>query len=255
MKEKSKKRKILKDIFENLEKALYNDMSVKIQHNVSDGKYREYLVTKLLEKIIPSKYNITNGFIIDSDNNISKEMDVIIYDRNYVPPFFDETYTIVPIEAVIAVIQVKTTLDTDSLKDSVNNLNSIDCLNSKTGGKFISASNAEVQVEKRFIKPYKIIISYCSKLADSHDYNKELEDIDMIYIIEKGKSLYIKHKTKIEAVISVDKEKMIEAQSDYKTKKIKSNKLLLFTLNLLEKMKLINNSIIINYEEYIKGAK
>lgn len=255
MKEKSKKREILKDIFENLEKALYNDMSVKIQHNVSDGKYREYLVTKLLEKIIPSKYNITNGFIIDSDNNISKEMDVIIYDRNYVPPFFDETYTIVPIEAVIAVIQVKTTLDTDSLKDSVNNLNSIDCLNSKTGGKFISASNAEVQVEKRFIKPYKIIISYCSKLADSHDYNKELEDIDMIYIIEKGKSLYIKHKTKIEAVISVDKEKMIEAQSDYKTKKIKSNKLLLFTLNLLEKMKLINNSIIINYEEYIKGAK
>lgn len=80
-------RKILKEIFDNLENSLYSDMSIKIEHNLEDGKYREYLVKKVLEKIIPSKYSITNGFIIDSDNNISQEMDVIIYDKSYVPPF------------------------------------------------------------------------------------------------------------------------------------------------------------------------
>ena len=75
-------RKILKNIFDNLEQSLYSDMSIRIEHNLEDGKYREYLVTKVLQKIIPSKYSITNGFIIDSDNNISQEMDVIIYDKN-----------------------------------------------------------------------------------------------------------------------------------------------------------------------------
>ena len=72
-------RKILKNIFDNLEQSLFNDMNIRIEHNLEDGKYREYLVKNVLEKIIPSKYSITNGFIIDSDNNISDEMDIIIY--------------------------------------------------------------------------------------------------------------------------------------------------------------------------------
>ena len=153
-------------------------MSIRIEHNLEDGKYREYLVTKVLQKIIPSKYSITNGFIIDSDNNISQEMDVIIYDKNYVPPFFDETYTVVPIEAVIAVIQVKTTLKSDTLNDSIKNLNSIDKLNSKTGGKIISA-NGTLITEKRYIKPYKIIIAYQTTYTDSHDFSNIMKDIDV----------------------------------------------------------------------------
>ena len=51
-------RKILKEIFDNLENSLYSDMSIKIEHNLEDGKYREYLVKKVLEKIIPSKFDL-----------------------------------------------------------------------------------------------------------------------------------------------------------------------------------------------------
>ena len=146
-----KEKKILKNIFDNLENSLYSDMSIRIEHDLEDGKYREYLVKKVFDKIIPSKYSITNGFIIDSDNNISKEMDIIIYDKNYVPPFFDETYTVVPIEAVIAVIQVKTTLDSGTIADSIENLNSIDKLNSKVGGKIIPASGIGILENSDFL--------------------------------------------------------------------------------------------------------
>lgn len=248
------KRKILKNIFDNLEKSLYNDMSIRIQHNLEDGKYREYLVTKILKKIIPSKYSITNGFIIDSENNISKEIDVIIYDRNYVPPFFDETYTVVPIEAVIAVIQVKTTLTSATLKDSIKNLNSIDCLISKTGGKIISANGTSI-TEKRYIMPYKIIISYQTDYSNIHDFSEILEYIDMLYIVEENNRLYIKHRNVVEAVVCEEKDKLRKSQQNYSIEKIDNSRLAFFALNLLEKMKLINNSIIINYEEYIKGAK
>ena len=247
-------RKILKNIFDNLEQSLYSDMSIRIEHNLEDGKYREYLVTKVLQKIIPSKYSITNGFIIDSDNNISQEMDVIIYDKNYVPPFFDETYTVVPIEAVIAVIQVKTTLKSDTLNDSIKNLNSIDKLNSKTGGKIISA-NGTLITEKRYIKPYKIIIAYQTTYTDSHDFSNIMKDIDMLYIVEKNKIWFIKDRNKIESVVCEKLETMEKAQKDYSVRKITESRLAFFALNLLEKMKLINNSIIINYEEYIKGAE
>ena len=52
------KKKVLTEIFDNLEKSLYSDMSIRIENNLEDGMYREYLVKKVLEKIVPSKYCI-----------------------------------------------------------------------------------------------------------------------------------------------------------------------------------------------------
>lgn len=249
--------KILKDIFDNLELSLKNEMKIKIQHNLEDGKYREYLVKRLLSKIVPSKYEITNGFIIDSENNKSDEMDIIIYDKNYVPPFFDETYTVVPIESVIAVIQVKTTLTTVELKKSINNLNSIDKLKTKIGGKIISAQGAKTMQEERFVAPYKIIVSYKSDIAKKHDFSNEMKNkhLDMIYIVDGDYDLYIKHRIKPDGVVNPNQEELEKNKVKGNIEKVKDSKLCNFTLQLLDKMKLINNAIIINYKEYIKGAK
>lgn len=248
------KKKVLTEIFDNLEKSLYSDMSIRIENNLEDGMYREYLVKKVLEKIVPSKYCITDGFIIDSDNNISKQMDIIIYDKNYVPPFFDETYTVVPIEAVIAVIQVKTTINNKSLEDSRDNLNSINHLNSKIGGQVISASDGRIIEEKRYIMPYKIIVAYRTDKSENYDYAAYLNDVDMLYIVEDKAPLYIKDRKEPDAVVNVDKDELLKAQTEYSLRKIEEHRLANFALSLLEKMKLINNSIIINYQEYIKGA-
>lgn len=249
--------KILKNIFDNLESSLINEMRIRIQHNLEDGKYREYLVKRILSKIVPSKYEITNGFVIDSDNNKSEEMDIIIYDKSYVPPFFDETYTVVPIEAVIAVIQVKTTLTWSELKSSIDNLNSIDNLKAKIGGKIVSASNASIVEEKRFVAPYKIIVSYKSDIAKNHDFTEEMKNkhLDMIYIVDGDYNLYIKHRIEPEGVVNTSKEELEKRKVKGNIEKIKESKLCNFALQLLDKMKLINNAIIINYKEYIKGAE
>lgn len=250
-------KKILKNIFDNLELSLKNEMNIRIEHNLEDGKYREYLVKRVLSKIVPSKYEITNGFVIDSENNKSEEMDIIIYDKSYVPPFFDETYTVVPIEAVIAVIQVKTTLDCRQLDSSIKNLNSIDSLKTKTGGKIISANNLNVLTEKRYIAPYKILVSYRSTISKKHDFREEMENkhLDMIYIVEGDYDLYIKHRHEPEGVVNESKEELNENKVKGEIEKIKDSKLCNFALQLLDKMKLINNAIIINYKEYIKGAE
>ena len=82
-----------------------------------------------------------------------------------------------------------------------------------------------------------------------------MENIDIIYIVEKNKPLTIKHKKNIKAVVCENKDELLNNQKDYELEVIRDSRLAFFALNLLEKMKLINNSIIINYEEYIKGAK
>lgn len=249
--------KILKNIFDNLELSLKNEMGIRIQHNLEDGKYREYLVKRILSKIVPSKYEITNGFVIDSDNNKSDEMDIIIYDKSYVPPFFDETYTVVPIEAVIAVIQVKTTLTYDQLASSIENLNSIDKLNAKIGGKIISANGGLIMEEKRYVAPYKIIVSYKSDIAKNYDFSKEMDNkhLDMIYIVDGDYDLYIKHRKEPDGVVNLNKNDLDTIKIDGTIEKVNNSKLCNFALQLLDKMKLINNAIIINYKEYIKGAK
>lgn len=248
--------KILKDIFDNLELSLINEMKIKIQHNLEDGKYREYLVKKILSKIVPSKYAITNGFVIDSDNQKSDEMDIIIYDKSYVSPFFDETYTVVPIESVIAVIQVKTTLTQKQLKNAIQNLNSIDSLNSKIGGKIISANGGQIMEEKRYVAPYKIIVAYKSTIAKNHNFSNEMKSInlDMLYIVAGNRNLYIKHRPEPVGVVNLNKQELDVLKKEGTIEIIKNSKLCNFTLQLLDKMKLINNAIIINYKEYIKGA-
>ena len=249
--------KLLKNIFDNLEISLKGEMNIKIQHNLEDGKYREYLVKKILSNIVPSKYEITNGFVVDSDNNKSDEMDIIIYDKSYVPPFFNETYTVVPIESVIAVIQVKTTLTWNELRASIDNLNSIDRLNSKVGGKIISAKGGDILNEERYVAPYKIIVSYKSDIAKDYDFSNEMKNkhLDMIYIVDGEYDLYIKHRIEPDGVVDKNQEKLNENKVKGEIEKIKDSKLCNFALQLLDKMKLINNAIIINYKEYIKGAK
>ena len=51
------------------------------------------------------------------------------------------------------------------------------------------------------------------------------------------------------------KEDLDKFKMESTIEKVQDSKLCNFALQLLDKMKLINNAIIINYKEYIKGAK
>lgn len=181
-------------------------------------------------------------------------MDIIIYDSNYVPPFFDETYTIVPIEAVVAVIQVKTSLTKKQLNGAIKNVNSIDKVHAKTGGKIISANGCKEVTEERKIQPYKIIISRTSRINKKYNFNEELKSADIIYIVDDNYKLFVKNKDS-RGVVNNDLEELMKYQNENASiNSYDKEKLLIFSLTLLDKLKIINNSIIINYQEYLKGA-
>lgn len=91
-------------------------ISLLTSHGQTAGNYREYILRSLLEKYLPSRFGVGTGFIED----VSRQLDIIIYDKVNFPVVFKEgDLIVVHKEAVRGIIEVKTTLDSAKLKDSL----------------------------------------------------------------------------------------------------------------------------------------
>ncbi|MEQ7219817.1 DUF6602 domain-containing protein [Vagococcus fluvialis] len=97
-------------------------------HNAENGSYNETLLIELFEKELSSNFKATSGFVINKQGKISTQFDLIIYEST-TPLVFDKgRISIVPLEGVRAIIEIKTSvagLDTsssDSLKKIIHKL-------------------------------------------------------------------------------------------------------------------------------------
>ena len=87
-----------------------------VKHGPTVGSYREDLLRSVLRKHLPERYHVATGFIY----GFERQLDILIYDRvDHAPLFREGDLVIVPSEAVRAVIEVKTTLSTATLRDSL----------------------------------------------------------------------------------------------------------------------------------------
>lgn len=95
------------------------------------GSARESAVRRQLESVLPTISAVGSGCVIDSYGGTSKQQDVVIYERAQCPVFSvnqspDTTYY--PSEGVIAVGEVKSTLDRAGLEDSFAKIKSVKSL-------------------------------------------------------------------------------------------------------------------------------
>jgi hypothetical protein len=104
--------KFIEDIRNNyrkLERELVTQLSYQVEHDVTTGTNREEIWVDFFKRIIPKKFNIARSvFIIDSNRECSKEVDIAIYDEQYTPYIFNYgNIKFIPLEAVAAVVQCK----------------------------------------------------------------------------------------------------------------------------------------------------
>lgn len=119
--ESENKKRYLTSISDEI-KSQSNRINYVVNHSQTVGNYREKLFISVLKKYIPKKFHIATGFIEGSP----KQIDIIIYDQhNYIPVFREEDLVIVKKEAVIAIIEIKTTLDSKSLTNSLEGIENI----------------------------------------------------------------------------------------------------------------------------------
>jgi hypothetical protein len=97
--------------YKYLNKMMVEEMEIASEHDGLTGDYREQMWMKLFRSIIPQKFSMAQGvMIIDSKGNISKEVDIAVYDEQYTPYVFQyNTLKFIPIEAVAVVIECKST--------------------------------------------------------------------------------------------------------------------------------------------------
>ena len=95
------------------------------------GSAAEQPVREQLQQVLPSGVAVGEGFVIDSYGGTSRQQDVVLYERDLCPVFSvnrTPQTTYYPCEGVIAVCEIKSRLDGDSLKDAFAKISSAKAL-------------------------------------------------------------------------------------------------------------------------------
>ena len=81
----------IKNNYRRLEKSIVEQFFLEFpDHQLTTGSYREDIWRSLFRQIVPSKFAIEKGvFVIDSEGNKSKEIDLAIFDEQYTPYIFN----------------------------------------------------------------------------------------------------------------------------------------------------------------------
>ena len=95
------------------------------------GAAMEQPVRDQLDQVLPRGIAVGEGFVIDSYGGTSRQQDVVLYERGICPVFsINQTpeTTFYPCEGVIAVGEIKSSLDRESLKDAFKKVASVKAL-------------------------------------------------------------------------------------------------------------------------------
>src|SRR4051794_34848297 len=95
--------------YESLAKTL-------VQHKAEKGRIVESVVKTALRSILPGRFSIGTGFVINSDGQSSSQLDLVIYDGHFNSPIVLEGGTgLFPVECVYGHVEVKSRLDRDEI--------------------------------------------------------------------------------------------------------------------------------------------
>lgn len=99
--------RLLQSVSTDVERSLTAAREL-IGHEGEKGGASEEVWRGLLRKHLPLRYQVDTGFVVDSANQFSQQLDVIIFDRQYSPLVFElGSRRIFPAESVYAVMEVK----------------------------------------------------------------------------------------------------------------------------------------------------
>jgi len=106
-----------------------------ISHAGERGMAREEILRQYLREIVPGGFEVTTGFVIDSAGGQSLQQDLIIVRRDYHPSFQIGGARFFPVEAVSAVVEVKSNLDSSTIASAIANARSVKALDRTGGGR------------------------------------------------------------------------------------------------------------------------
>ena len=114
----------------------FSELSREISHPLRSGEARENTLKRLLEKYLPQRAGIDQGFVIDARGRESKQIDIVIYDKTVATIFDVNGVKYFPCEIVLAVGEVKSDVNSrKDLEDALTKIKSVKELDRSNEGK------------------------------------------------------------------------------------------------------------------------
>jgi hypothetical protein len=113
--------------------SLHNDIQRRLEtvretlaHPGTKGDGSEAVWLELLQKYLPERYAVAKAFVIDSKDQMSDQLDVVVFDRQYTPFIFVlEGQKIIPAESVYAVFEAKQTVNAGMIDYAQSKVSSV----------------------------------------------------------------------------------------------------------------------------------
>jgi hypothetical protein len=100
--------------------------NTSITHNGIMGEVNEQYLIKVLRKYLPTRYQVDQGIVIDSNGSTSDQIDIIIFDHQYTPTLLDQhAHRYIPAEAVYCIFEAKQTLNKQYLEYAAEKAHSV----------------------------------------------------------------------------------------------------------------------------------
>jgi hypothetical protein len=119
---------ILAGIFEGVSLAFNAaiEATKPLSHALTKGEMREHVLKGAFRPFVPSRYEMTGGVVTNISGEQSAQQDVLLVDGAHAPLFLQKNKdAVVPVEAVPAILSVKSRATAASVTDAVNNIASV----------------------------------------------------------------------------------------------------------------------------------
>ena len=166
----------------------FQEVTEPLEHNGVKGSLREEILTKCLKELLPQKYSVGSGIIVDADQTQSRQQDFFIYDAFDSTVFLKRSsYQVVPIESVYATVEIKSSLNKNELEKCVKNIQSVKKLKLTPAGTRHWTPPTENQV-MGMVFAYTSDISLETVIKNLNEFNREMKityevQINMICVL------------------------------------------------------------------------
>ena len=160
----------LRDLFQSTQERMVADLAairLSVDHSGTLGDETELAWRQFLGNILPNRYQVADGFVVDADGRRSDQIDLIVFDRQYSPPIFlGNRVQYIPAEAVYAVFEIKQRIDWKNLRLACEKAGSVRALR---------RTSVEIQSAEGTLNPKPLHQIVTGILALSNTYTKDFE--------------------------------------------------------------------------------
>jgi hypothetical protein len=149
--------KVFKEISNQLQAEFRK--SAEVKHSGGKGDLREDAFRAFLKEYLPGIFGVGRGEVITSENQITAELDIVIYDPSHCPLLIkSSSHSVYPIESVFGAVSVKSHLDSAELKEAYENIATLKQLVIK--GSFTLSANPGMAIGMAYPTPVTAVLGY-----------------------------------------------------------------------------------------------